>query len=350
MHIPVLALAALLAPVSAQDGPSDATRAQKPLKVFILAGQSNMEGKAKLTLAEYQSEAPETKEWYRDLKPDGAWVVRPDVWIEFLGRRGDLTVGFGSPGCIGPELAFGMTIDDHFDQQVLLIKTAWGGRSLGRDFLPPSAPLPNDEAIAEIVERENVGNRERERPEVNADDVRARYGSTYRDMIREVRAVLGELGDRFPGYRGQGYEIAGLVWFQGWNDMFDESFVANYGDNLANLVRDLRREFECPELPVVIGLMGQNGFEPAKGSMARIKSAQLAIAETKEFKGTVRSVPTDVYWDAAAAAKIDRWQDHVAEWEKVGSDRGYHYLGSVRTFCGIGRAFGEAMIGLLDPR
>jgi hypothetical protein len=35
------------------------------------------------------------------------------------------------------------------------------------------------------------------------------------------------------------------------------------------------------------------------------------------------------------------------EFEKVGSDLGYHYLGSAKTFCAIGRAFGEAMIELL---
>ena len=39
-------------------------------------------------------------------------------------------------------------------------------------------------------------------------------------------------------------------------------------------------------------------------------------------------------------------QDRKAEWDKVASDAGYHYLGSAKTFCAIGRAFGEAMIEL----
>src|SRR5689334_22413658 len=74
-----------------------------PVKVFILAGQSNMEGKAKVSLLEYQAQQPDTRELFRHLQKDGKWLQREDVWIKFLGRKGKLTVGFGSPGCIGPE-------------------------------------------------------------------------------------------------------------------------------------------------------------------------------------------------------------------------------------------------------
>ncbi len=70
----------------------------RKVKVFILAGQSNMEGKAKVQLLEYQVDQPETRDFFKHLKKDGKWVVRDDVWINFLNRRGKLTVGFGSPG------------------------------------------------------------------------------------------------------------------------------------------------------------------------------------------------------------------------------------------------------------
>ena len=342
--------------VSAQapSAPRGGTAAGK-VKVFILAGQSNMEGKARVELAEYQAGADETKAYYEDLKPGGRWLVREDVWVEFLGRRGPLTVGFGSPGCIGPELRFGMVVGDRFDEQVLLIKTAWGGKSLGRDFLPPSARQPSDAELAAIVAKENENNRKNKRPETSVEEVRARYGKYYRDMLTEVRGTLAELGTRFPGtqgqgYQGQGYELAGFVWFQGWNDQYDEAFLQGYLDHLQHLVRDVRRDLECPDLPIVVGQMGQNGLQPAKDNMLRIKEAQAAIAELPEFQGNVRSVATDVFWDVAAAAKIDGWEKHVDEWKKVGSDRAYHYLGSVRTFGEIGRAFGQAMVELIDGR
>src|SRR5215217_8179273 len=102
----------------------------KPVKVFILAGQSNMEGKAKLSLLEYQAAQPATRGLFAHLRKDDKWVERDDVCIKFLDRKGKLTVGYGSPGCIGPELEFGNVVGDRYEEPVLLIKTAWGGRSL----------------------------------------------------------------------------------------------------------------------------------------------------------------------------------------------------------------------------
>ncbi len=75
----------------------------KPVKVFILAGQSNMEGKAKLMLLNYQAQQPATRDLFKHLRKDGRWIEREDVWIKFLNRKGKLTVGYGSPQCIGPE-------------------------------------------------------------------------------------------------------------------------------------------------------------------------------------------------------------------------------------------------------
>ena len=99
-----------------------------PVKVFILAGQSNMEGKGGIDpLLNHQIRAPETKDFFAHLHKDGEYIERSDVWINYLNRKGNLTVGYGSPGKIGPELEFGNTMGDHFDEQVLLIKTAWGG-------------------------------------------------------------------------------------------------------------------------------------------------------------------------------------------------------------------------------
>jgi hypothetical protein len=321
-----------------------------PVKVFILAGQSNMEGKGAMRLAEAQSEAPETRDFYAHLKKDGKWVVRDDVWINFLDRRGSLTVGFGSPKCIGPELEFGIRVGDHVQEQVLLIKTAWGGRSLGRDFLPPSAKRPTDDELRAMVEKENENNRKNKKPEVTLDEARERYGRTYREMMKEVTTTLAELGKRFPGYQGQGTEIAGFVWFQGWNDLINPQYADAYAANLEALIRDVRKDLKTPSLPVVIGQNGQNGFKKAEGGMAKVQSAQAAMERVPDFKGSVKTVATDVFWDPDADKLIDNWRQHKEAWDKVGADFGYHYLGSARTFCRIGRAFGEAMVELLKTR
>ena len=327
--------------------PALAVDTSKKVKVFILAGQSNMEGKAKLQLLEYQVNQPETRDFFKHLKKNGEWVVREDVWINFLDRRGNLTVGFGSPECIGAELEFGNTVGDRFEEQVLIIKTAWGGKSIGRDFRPPSSGLPNEEKLKQILQQTNKRNKEQNRPEIVINDVKDTYGKFYREMMKEINTTLRELKTRFPQYKGQGYEFAGFVWFQGWNDMFDEDFLDNYGKHMANFIRDVRKDLKAPNLPFVIGQMGQNGPDGASDRMQIIKDAQASMDSIPEFKGNVKVVKTDVFWDQKAAELVKNWQDHIDEWNKVGSNYGYHYLGSAITFSKIGRAFGREMLELM---
>ncbi|NQT03241.1 MAG: sialate O-acetylesterase [Planctomycetes bacterium] len=322
----------------------------KKVKVFILAGQSNMEGKAKIELLEYQADQPETRDIFKHLRKDGKWVVRDDVWINFLNRKGKLTVGFGSPNRIGPELEFGNTVGDHFEEQVLIIKTAWGGKSLGRDFRPPSSGLPSEEKLKQIVQQTNERNKKRKRPEITLDDVRDMYGKYYREMMKEINTTLNELKTRFPQYKGQGFEIAGFVWFQGWNDMFDPDFLNNYDKHMANFIRDIRKDLKRPDLPFVIGQMGQNGPDGASEKMQIIKNAQASIELIPEFRGNTKVVKTDVFWDKKAAVLVKNWKEHIDEWNKVGSDYGYHYLGSAITFSKIGRAFGQAMLELMGAK
>lgn len=174
----------------------------KKVKVFILAGQSNMEGKAKVELLEYQINQPEMRDFFKHLKKDGRWVERDDVWI-------------------------------------------------------------------------------------------------------------------------------------------------NYVKHMANFICDVRKDLKVPDLPFVIGQMGQGGPEGASKRMQVIKEAQASMEAIPDFKGTVKVVKTDIFWDRKAAALVENWRDHVDEWNKVGSDYGYHYLGSAITFSKIGRTFGEAMLELM---
>src|SRR5256714_15482227 len=97
--------------------PARGADTKKPVKVFILAGQSNMEGKAKVSLLEYQAEQPGTRDLFGHLRKDGHWIEREDVWIKFLDRKGNLTVGYGSPKCIGPELELGTVVGDRYAEQ-----------------------------------------------------------------------------------------------------------------------------------------------------------------------------------------------------------------------------------------
>jgi alpha-galactosidase len=335
----LLALACvLIPPVSVR-----AAEPPKPVKVFVLAGQSNMEGKAKVAVMDYQANQPATRDLYAPFRKDGKWAERPDVWVKFLDLKGILTVGFGSPGCVGPELGFGTVVGDRYDEPVLLIKTAWGGRSLYRVFRPPSAGLPPAAALDKML----AGLRKQKgKQDATMDDVKKSFGASYRAMVEEVNAGLADPKKHFPAYAGQGCELAGFVWFQGWNDMISAEATAEYTANLGHFIRDVRKNLKAPTLPVVIGEMGVDGANP-NANVKRFKDAQAAIAAVPEFKGNVALVKTDLFWDTEAEAVFKKgWRQNLDEWNKVGSDYPYHYLGSPRMLLAIGRAFGEALLTL----
>ncbi len=381
---------------------------KKPVKVFILAGQSNMEGRGFPEPLAWQVSQKKYRERYTHFIKDGdfeaftkkvaettdpndrgtpptyLWSTRHDVWINYLGKHGDLTVGYGAPReGFGPEFNFGHVVGNHFDEQVLLIKASWGGRALARGFLPPSSML-SDVEYAKLAAGQNAENKAwndaepakieaynrrvteenktakkkkrlrtfKPRERVTTAQYKEQFGKDYRNMVSEVHGCLGELGKRFPRYKNQGYEIKGLVWFQGWNDQYQDRWLT-YEKNLANFIRDVRKEFKAPDMKFVIGQMGNDGMKPDKEGSPRdyIKKAQAAVPNLPEFKGNALCVRTDKYWDMEAHAIYTGpggWSKDVDKWRQFGNDRPYHYYGSPWLFAQVGTAFGEAMLELLD--
>jgi hypothetical protein len=319
-----------------------------PVKVFLLAGQSNMQGYGHIRTLDWLGEDPMHGKLLQKLKkPDGSFVARPDVWIYSKGgnggtKKGNLSVGYGvNQDNIGPELMFGQVVGDYFENQVLLIKTAWGGRSLAVNFRPPSA---GDLPLASYPANQ------RQSLEEGIKSGKLKVGDEYRQMIQEVRDVLGGLKDHFPDYDGRGYELAGFVWFQGWNDMINKDFTAEYARNLEHLIRDLRKELKQPNLPVVIAQMGVGGAKPS-ANVVTFRKAQEAGVASPEFKGNVALVDTAPCWDEKAQVLLDegykgnKWlnQDLQDRFSKMGSQPPYHYLGSAKVHCLMGQALGEAM-------
>jgi len=203
-----------------------ATRAaEKPLKVFILAGQSNMEGLGGLKTLDALGAHPTYGQLLKKIKKeDGSFVVRDDVFIFYQrgneGIKGPLTVGQGAgKDRIGPELMFGIGMGDYYEEPVLLIKTAWGGKDLYCDFRPPSAGKPAYE----------IPGKPRE------------LGVYYGKMIEEVHQCLDHLDTDFPQFKGRPYELCGFVWFQGWNDMcaakqIKQQVLDEYARNFVHLL------------------------------------------------------------------------------------------------------------------
>ncbi len=342
MLVPVLVCFAVIAPLHA---------GAQTVKVFILAGQSNMEGKAPNALLDHQAADPKTRDFFAHLRKDDKWIVRDDVFIKFLERKGQLTIGYGSPGRTGIELEFGTVMGDYFEEPVFLIKTAWGGHSLHKNFRSPSAEYPAAEILQKELDqaqanvKQNNEKNKKNDPLPTMEDIKKEYGSSYRKMMAEVKDVMDNSATLFPALKGKTLELAGFVWFQGWNDQYGAQ--DEYASNMKHFIRDVRKDLQAPKLPFVIGVMGQNGSKPASGAMLTIQKAQLAMSDVPEFKGNVKAIRTDVLVDKAAEELYPTWRQNPEQWKLVGGDFGYHYLGSAIWFNRIGKAMGESMLELL---
>jgi alpha-galactosidase len=317
------------------------------VKVFVLAGQSNMEGKAKNSLLESQAKDPRFKDFWATYRKGDTWIERDDVFVTFLNRHGQLTIGYGSRNATGPELAFGWVLGDHFKEPVLLIKAAWGGHSLYAPFRPPSAGLPSEEVLKTTLE-----NRKKKKPETTMEQVKEGFGSSYRNMMAEVKRVLGEKDTLFPALKGKRPEIAGFFWFQGFNDQFGNDAPNEYAANMKHFIKDVRKDLKAPKMPFVIagiGTYGWNGTaKPKEGSgTAKVLSGQMAMNSVPEFKGNVKAFETAPLHDKEAAKIYPTWKKQFEVWQQVGSDRPYHYLGSGIWYSRIGKTAGEAMVELL---
>jgi alpha-galactosidase len=345
--------------------------AAKPLKVFILAGQSNMQGHANVSTFDSMADDPKTAPILKEMRSaDGKPRVCEKVWISQVGCAGDgwkdvieqtgkLTAGFGaSANEIGPEFTFGIYMEKALNEPILIIKTAWGGRDLSSDFRPPSAEpyVASKKSIAWAIQHHEDVNAIHERV------AKTPRGVFYRHVIEHVRKVLGDIKRVVPEYDpSQGYELAGFVWFQGFNDYINEWYYddrdqpggyAMYSKLLTLFIRDVRKDLKAPKMPFVIGVMGIDGMKPGL-HMSHFREAMAAPASLPEFKSNVVAVQTAPYWDddlAALQARADKKETLTPEELKrlkAGvSNGGYHYLGAAKIMGPIGKAFAEAMANL----
>ncbi len=383
-----LSLATNMAMAEQKEAGKAPAKLKAPVKVFILAGQSNMEGHAGVQTLDQLGAHPTHGHLLKKIRnDDGSFVVREDVFVSYKKEdehiQRPLSAGMGAWGTnwFGPELTFGIEMGDSFDEPVLLIKTCWGGHSLYGNFRPPSAGKPAYKT------------------DCNPKDM----GASYHKMVKEVRVCLANLDTAFPQLKGLKAELCGFVWFQGWNDFcagddIRQKVYDEYCLNFVHLVQDLRAEFKLPNLPVVMGELGVSG-DQADQQMKEFRAAQARIATCPELKGTLGYVRTAPFWypeldvqagrlaaeearmRSAAEAQIkkkmkgrpessnhdkmetlineaaEKAKETDAGYQKVKKEAdqhvcnwGCHYYGSARVYCMVGYSLAEAMKPLLTAR
>ena len=294
-----------------------------PVKIFILAGESNMNGKGTVspsttpgTLDYITLPANDPSGKYQFLKDGASYATRADVGIRglvFSGapNPGNLTINYGgnASGLIGPELGFGHVIGDAFENKVLIVEVGVDGTTLGGSFCPPSSRIGEPE------------------PEVAGDK-----GFYYNEIIR----LVNEAKAAFPG----NWEIAGLGWHQGWNDRVNADFSAAYEVNMANFITDIRNDLATPNLPVVIASAAMDwNYGYSEVELAQLKMADATAYPA--FAGNVAVVDTRQpydglqFWDASFNSP---------------ANEGYHWNRSGKAFLHIGMAMGDAMTSLVTIR
>ena len=287
---------------------------RSPVKITYFKGgstafwmsQEDLQGKGDLEIVTQRE-----KKFPHLIDDRGEWTVRGDVYYQDarLNFKGSPLSPTSNGKSIGPELGFGHVMGTYHDEQVLLIKTAQGNRSLGFDFRPPSSGRNDPDSKWESLE--------------------------YRLMVEGVRKTLGDIANIVPGYKGQGYEIAGFAWWQGHKD--GGSPQAEYEKHLVNLINDVRKEFQVPKMPAVVATVGFGGYAMSDKYLP-ILQAQMAVGDPKkhpEFAGTVASVDTRDFW---------------REVDESPMSQDYHYHRNAETYMLVGDALGRAMVRLLGGK
>ena len=323
----------------------------KPVQVFILLGQSNMLGFGRIDPEDKQgtlSNLVKQEHKYPYLIDDvGNWTERKDVRnVHVMDKRGTgLTefTKFGDmknewltvkKGHIGPELAFGHIMGHIHDEPVLILKACIGNRSLGWDLLPPGSERFEFEGKIYAGYKDNPLSWVEGEPK---KEVNWYAGRQYDADVGHAKEVLKNLEKYYPGYKGQGYEVAGFVWWQGHKDQ-NPAHASRYEQNLVHLIKTLRKDFDAPDAKFVLATIGFEG-EKLAGPGLTVAEAQLAVDGSKgkypDFKGNVKAIDARPFWRDKAVSP---------------SGAGYHYNHNAETYMEVGTALGQAMAELLGEK
>ena len=201
-------------------------KSDKEIKVFFLAGQSNMDGRAKanklteLDKSRIKKAQQNVTLYYNHQKP---------VPIQATKVATHVAKKFEADTLFGPELFFGIEMSEKYpNHKIILIKRARGGMSLygawNPDWDKEKATLMNELKAPKL----------------------------YSDFISYAKSILKDMNP-------DSYELCGMLWVQGETDSgkrFGPEPATAYEQNLKALIKGVRTEFKSPQLPFLIFQVG----------------------------------------------------------------------------------------------
>ena len=301
----------------------------KPVKVFILLGQSNMLGFGRISGGDGSLEhAVKEKGLYPYLVDDqGEWITRKDVRNVRV-MNDDMRVFNNewmtiTDSNIGPEIGIGHFLGNALEEPVMILKSCIGNRSLGWDLLPPGSESYTFDG------KVYPGYGETEATAGTGQRGEGWYaGKQWDTDIGNVKRVLENLDTFYP--EANGYEVVGFFWWQGDKDMRNNAHASRYELNLVHLINTLRETFDAPNAKFVCATLGQTQ-EGAGGGQGKLLEAKMAVdgesGKYPGFKGNVATVYTHPL--------------------SKGGSSSSHYGNNAETYMNVGEAMGEAMVELL---
>ena len=153
-----------------------------------------------------------------------------------------------------------------------------------------------------------------------------------RELVRQAVSVLrGEFPERtwqaFWRFAVAGEDAAAVAAALGLR------VGSEYEKNLANFIRDIRKDLGVKNLPFVIAETGMSGPEEKHPRALSLMKAQAAVAEYEEFKGKAAFVGTRSFWRDKEASP---------------TGQAYHWNNNAETYYLIGEAMGQAMKKLCE--
>ena len=217
-----------------------------PIKVFILAGQSNMVG----------SDAHAAKiDSYPTYK--GAGATQPDVRFTSLPELPKTGFQGWTPltpnDAFGPEVTFGRAVTKALKQPIAIIKSSIGGTTAAFDW-NPDAPESGQKL--------------------------------YPRTLALIRGALKNLTEQ-----GISYTIEGVLWHQGENDMLDRRINGNYAANLTRIIKQFRTDLEVPDLMWFMGEVSTKGIwgMDNRSNMSILRKQQQQVLDSDKH---ITFVPT----------------------------------------------------------